>query len=110
MVWKWGCECTGLDEVRVHDLRHSFGATSASSGNSLLLLGSILGHRDPKTTQRYAHLARDPVRVAADQVSSLIAAVLETLIDQANPARRAPSAERRAPSTERPKRQGPHRT
>ncbi|MDP4006702.1 site-specific integrase [Methylobacterium sp. NEAU K] len=97
-VWKRVCERAGLEGVRIHDLRHSFGATSASSGNSLLLLGSILGHRDPKTTQRYAHLARDPVRVAADQVSSLIANVLETPIDQTSP-------ELRAPSTERPNRQ-----
>lgn len=76
-VWKRVRECAGLEDVRIHDLRHSFGATSASSGNSLLLLGSILGHRDPKTTQRYAHLARDPVRAAADQVSGLVAMALE---------------------------------
>ncbi|WP_010686697.1 hypothetical protein [Methylobacterium mesophilicum] len=39
---------------------------------------AILGHRDPKTTQRYAHLARDPVRAAADQVSGIIASALAT--------------------------------
>lgn len=77
-VWKRVSARAGIENVRIHDLRHSFGATSAAAGNSLLLLGAILGHRDPKTTQRYAHLARDPVRAAADQVSGLIAAVLET--------------------------------
>ncbi|WP_375409422.1 tyrosine-type recombinase/integrase [uncultured Methylobacterium sp.] len=83
-VWEQVRERAGLVDIRLHDLRHSFGATSASSGNSLLLLGSILGHRDPKTTQRYAHLARDPVRAAAEQVSGLIATLLDTPIPEAD--------------------------
>ncbi|GJD86913.1 Tyrosine recombinase XerC [Methylobacterium hispanicum] len=66
----------GLPDVRLHDLRHSFASVGASSGSSLPLLGAILGHRDPKTTQRYAHIARDPARAAADQVSDLISASL----------------------------------
>lgn len=108
-VWERVRARAGLDDVRLHDLRHSFGATSASSGNSLLLLGSILGHRDPKTTQRYAHLARDPVRAAADQVSGIIATVLDTPVvgadlslPEALPAttpRRRKSAHRRAAPT-----------
>ena len=77
-VWERLRTRAELQDVRLHDLRHSFGAAGASSGNSLLLLGSILGHRDPKTTQRYAHLARDPVRAAADQVSGIIASALAT--------------------------------
>ena len=77
-VWERLRTRAGLQDVRLHDLRHSFGAAGASSGNSLLLLGSILGHRDPKTTQRYAHLACDPVRAAADQVSGIIASALAT--------------------------------
>ncbi|MRI57744.1 DUF4102 domain-containing protein [Methylobacterium sp. DB1607] len=81
-IWERMRERAGLEDVRLHDLRHSFGATSASSGNSLLLLGSILGHRDPKTTQRYAHLARDPVRTAADQVSGLIATALDSAVSE----------------------------
>ncbi|MDD4617276.1 MAG: tyrosine-type recombinase/integrase [Alphaproteobacteria bacterium] len=48
--------------MELHDLRHSFASVGASSGGSLLMIGSILGHKDAKTTQRYAHLSENPVR------------------------------------------------
>ncbi|MBX9933456.1 MAG: tyrosine-type recombinase/integrase [Methylobacterium sp.] len=82
-----------LTDVRLHDLRHSFGATSASSGNSLPLLGAILGHRDPNTTQRYAHIARDPVRTAANQIAELIATSLDAGITPTDRASNAPPAQ-----------------
>lgn len=75
-VWERIRHRAGLSDVRLHDLRHSFASVGASSGSSLPLLGAILGHRDPKTTQRYAHIARDPARAAADHVSDLISASL----------------------------------
>lgn len=62
----------GLEDVRLHDLRHSFASVGAATGSSLVIIGALLGHRDAKTTARYAHLADAPVRHAADQVSSLI--------------------------------------
>ena len=67
---------TGLDDVRLHDLRHSFASTGAGRGESLYIIGSILGHRDAKTTQRYSHLHDDPRREAADRISSRIAAAM----------------------------------
>jgi len=45
-----------MEDVRIHDLRHSFATILASQGASLLLIGKMLGHADPKTTQIYAHL------------------------------------------------------
>ena len=75
-VWERVRTRAELPDVRLHDLRHSFASVGASSGNSLPLLGAILGHRDPKTTQRYAHIARDPARAAAEHVSNLIATSL----------------------------------
>ncbi len=45
-------------------------------GESLLLIGSLLGHSDTTTTQRYAHLSSDPRRAAADRISGRLAAVL----------------------------------
>ena len=62
----------GLDDVRMHDLRHSFASKGAGAAVGLLAIGKLLGHRDPKTTARYAHLADDPTKVAADQVSGAI--------------------------------------
>jgi site-specific recombinase XerD len=43
----------------LHDLRHSFASAGAAGGLSLPVIGALLGHKDPKTTQRYAHLADD---------------------------------------------------
>lgn len=63
-----------LDDVRIHDLRHSFASVAAAGGMSLPLIGSLLGHTQAQTTQRYAHLADDPRIVAADAVANEIAA------------------------------------
>lgn len=66
----------GLPDLRLHDLRHSFASVGAGSGHSLLMIGALLGHKDAKTTARYAHLAADPVKEAADTISKRIAEVL----------------------------------
>ena len=59
----------GLDDVRLHDLRHTFGATGAGAGQSLHILGKILGHSQAKTTSRYAHLAQTPQKKAVDSIN-----------------------------------------
>ncbi|MGH8437029.1 MAG: site-specific integrase, partial [Pseudomonas sp.] len=63
----------GLDDVRLHDLRHSFASTVAVGGDSLTVIRSLLGHSDISTTQRYAHLGDDPVKSSADRASEAIA-------------------------------------
>ena len=55
-----------LDDVRLHDLRHSFASVAASGGQSLVVIGKMLGHSQPATTARYAHLADDPVKAASE--------------------------------------------
>jgi site-specific recombinase XerD len=47
----------GVDNVRIHDLRHSFASIAVASGMSLPMIGKLLGHSQPQTTARYAHLA-----------------------------------------------------
>ena len=59
-----------LEDVRLHDLRHNFASAAVSSGNSLYIVGKLLGHTQSQTTQRYAHLAADPLHSAADEVST----------------------------------------
>lgn len=64
----------GLEDVRIHDLRHSFASVGAGGGASLPMIGALLGHSNPSTTARYAHLADDPLRAAADAIGEQIVA------------------------------------
>jgi len=59
-----------LDDVRIHDLRHTYASIGAGLGMSLPLLGRLLGHTQAATTSRYAHLAQDPVREAANMIGN----------------------------------------
>lgn len=66
----------GLKDVRIHDLRHTFASTAVASGQGLPMIGKLLGHTQVQTTARYAHLAADPVKLAAQSVASEIASLL----------------------------------
>ncbi len=65
-----------LEGLRLHDLRHSFASVPATSGESLLVVRSLLGHKNVASTERYAHLGDDPVKSAADRAAADIAAWL----------------------------------
>ncbi len=66
----------GLKDVRIHDLRHTFASTAVASGQGFPMIGKLLGHTQVQTTARYAHLAADPIKTAADQIAGSIAAAL----------------------------------
>lgn len=59
--------------ARAYDLRHSFASVGAGGGLSLAIIGKLLGHTQARTTQRYAHLADDPLREAAEKITNVIA-------------------------------------
>ena len=65
----------GLDDVRIHDLRHSFASGGLLVGEGLPMIGKLLGHTQVQTTARYAHLANDPVKSAANRIATRIAEV-----------------------------------
>ncbi len=65
-----------LEGVRLYDLRHSFASVGAGASLGLPIIGKLLGHTQPSTTNRYAHLDADPLRHAADAISASIAAAL----------------------------------
>ena len=65
----------GLEDVRLHDLRHSFASGGLLVGEGLPMIGKLLGHRHVQTTARYAHLADDPAKTAADRIARRIAKV-----------------------------------
>ena len=69
-------KAAGLDDVRLHDLRHAFASVAASSGMGLPIIGKMLGHSQPATMARYAHLASDPVKAAAAAIAGKIAAAM----------------------------------
>ena len=64
----------GLDKVRIHDLRHSFASRALALGESLLMIGKLLGYTQVQTTARYAHLARASVKASASKVADSIGA------------------------------------
>lgn len=65
-----------LENVRLHDLRHSFASMGAASGLSLPIIGALLGHTQASTTQRYAHLVGDPLKQAAGVIGGKISAAM----------------------------------
>lgn len=70
--WRRIRATAGLADVRLHDLRHAFASVAASAGMGLPIIGKMLGHTQAQTTQRYAHLASDPVKAAAATVAARI--------------------------------------
>ncbi len=66
MVWK--------ATARIHDLRHTYASILASDGMSLPIIGALLGHTQPQTTARYAHLMDDPLRAATERVGAFVTA------------------------------------
>ena len=70
--WQRIRERAGLDDVRIHDLRHSFASRALALGESLTMIGRLLGHTQVQTTARYAHLARDSIQSAASRVTDSI--------------------------------------
>jgi len=68
-MWLALLEDAGVADLRVHDLRHTFASYSLSGGQSLGVVGQLLGHRSTQTTSRYAHLVDDAARAAVERVS-----------------------------------------
>ena len=64
----------GLEDVRIHDIRHSYASRALALGESLPMIGKLLGHKKIGTTARYAHLARDREKVSAAKVGGSIGA------------------------------------
>ena len=62
----------GLKGVRLHDLRHSWASRALALGESLSMIGKLLGHRRIETTARYAHLAMDAEKASAAKVGGSI--------------------------------------
>lgn len=75
-LWEDVREKAGIQDVRIHDLRHSFASVAVSGGATLPLIGGLLGHTTPTTTARYAHLSDDPLRETAERAGEAIVAAM----------------------------------
>lgn len=69
-AWYGARKAAKLEDVRLHDLRHTAASIAVADGASLPIIGRILGHSDTKTTQRYAHLSDAPVREAVERLAA----------------------------------------
>ncbi len=75
--WRNMTNQADLEDYRLHDNRHTHASHLVSSGLSLEIVGRLLGHTNPMTTKRYAHLADDPLRAAAERFGSKLDALHE---------------------------------
>ena len=67
-LWEELCATAKLNNLLVHDLRHSYASVGISAGLTLKQIGGLLGHASPLTTDRYAHLVEEAAAAAAAKV------------------------------------------
>jgi len=85
--WNSVCQAAGIEDARIHDLRHTFASHLVSSGHSLALVGRLLGHTQTQTTQRYSHIADDPLREAVDRFGKMFNGAKESTTGRVIPLR-----------------------
>ena len=73
--WRRVLDRAEIENLRIHDLRHSYASGGLLVGEGLPMIGKLLGHSKVQTTARYAHLANDPLKAAANRIASRIAEV-----------------------------------
>ena len=69
-----------LDDVRIHDLCHSFASRALALGERLPMIAKLLGHTQVQTTARYAHLALDTTESSAARIGDSIDSDLEAMV------------------------------
>lgn len=74
--WRKLRTLAGLEDVRIHDFRHTLASHAVMSGIDLYTVGRLLGHADLASTDRYAHLADDHVREAAGRIGGIVGAAM----------------------------------
>ena len=72
-AWRRILDRAGIENLRIHDLRHSYASGGLLVGEGLPMIGKLLGHSKVQTTARYAHLANDPLKAAANRIARRIA-------------------------------------
>jgi len=65
----------GIEDIRLHDLRHSYASFLVNQGRSIYEVQKILGHSTVKTTQRYAHLSNETLLAATNSVAQYVSGI-----------------------------------
>jgi integrase len=68
-AWKNACKAAGVTDLRIHDLRHTFGTRAADAGAPLIAIQAVMGHKSANTTQRYTHATDQGMRLAVELAS-----------------------------------------
>ncbi len=76
--WARVCNHAGIENVRLHDLRHTAASIAVGQGSSLAIVGKLLGHTQAQTTLRYAHVDSNPAIQAANDVGRIVDEALQT--------------------------------
>ena len=78
MAFKRACKKAGLENFRLHDLRHHFASYLTMGGQNQRTVQELLGHKDPKMTMRYSHLSPEHLRSAVESLETFIEAKKES--------------------------------
>ena len=76
-LWKRLRKLTGLEDVRLHDLRHTFASQAAMQGIPLPVVARLLGHAQVQMTLRYAHVSDRDVEAAAERIGDVMAGIMD---------------------------------
>ena len=84
--WDTARREVGLEDVRIHDLRHSYASFLVNAGRSLYEVQRLLGHTQIKTTQRYAHLSHDTLLDATNSVNTALGGMFVPMVSASSAA------------------------
>ena len=75
-LWKKVRKLAGIEDVRLHDLRHTFASQAAMQGIPLPVVARLLGHAQVQMTLRYAHVSDRDVEAAAERIGGVMAGIM----------------------------------
>ena len=75
-LWKKVRKLAGIEDVRLHDLRHTFASQAAMQGIPLPVVARLLGHAQVQMTLRYAHVSDRDVEAAAERIGGVMAEIM----------------------------------
>ncbi|WP_304736648.1 site-specific integrase [uncultured Desulfovibrio sp.] len=94
LFWRDLRSALGLNDIRIHDLRHTFASFLVNAVHSLYEVQKLLGHSDPRTTMRYAHLGQASLLSAAQNIGGFLSGEAREQDDAPRVARPAGSQRR----------------